>query len=102
MSDNRRRYRTIRKELKRLYPIEPKGNLARHLNTLAGLISGIVGCNSAYLPKVAKKVPDNTKESRVERSSRWVKNEHIEFESYYLPYIEVLRANLAHCSLAKE
>jgi hypothetical protein len=97
MSDNRRRYRTIRKELKRLYPIEPKGNLARHLNTLAGLISEIVGSKSAHLSKVAKKVPNNTKkESRVKRFSRWINNEGIEFECYYLPFVEALLVGLAH------
>lgn len=97
MSDNRRRYRTIREELKRLYSTEPQGNLARHLNTLAGLVSGIVGSNSAHLPKIAKKVPDNTKrESRVKRFSRWVNNDRIEFKCYYLPYVEALLASLAN------
>jgi hypothetical protein len=97
MSDNRHRYRTIRRALKELCPSEPKGNLARHLNTLAGLVSGIVGSNSAHLPKIAKKVPDNTKkESRVKRFSRWVNNERIEFKCYYLPYVEALLASLAH------
>lgn len=43
MSDNLPRYRAIRSALQRLYPREPTGNLARHLNTLAALISGIVG-----------------------------------------------------------
>jgi hypothetical protein len=42
MSDNLRRYRAIRNGLRQLYPTEPKGNVARHLNTLAGLISGIL------------------------------------------------------------
>ena len=41
MSDNQRLYRTIRNSLNRLYPIEPEGNLARHLNTLAGLVVNI-------------------------------------------------------------
>lgn len=97
MSDNQRRYRTVRKQLKKLYPFEPQGNLARHLNTLAGLVSGIVGSHSSQLPKIARKVPDNTKkESRVKRFSRWVNNERIEFELYYLPYVEALLASLAH------
>ena len=46
MSDNLMRYRAIKKALKQLYPKEPQGNLARHLDTLAGLISGIVGSKS--------------------------------------------------------
>ena len=43
MSDNLRRYRAIRDAIKQLYPTEPRGNTARHVNTLAMLISGIVG-----------------------------------------------------------
>ena len=97
MSDNRRRYRAIRGALKGFYPCEPKGNVARRLKTLAGLVSGIVGSGCAHLPKIAKKVPDNTKkESRVKRFSRWIDNEHIEYSCYYLPYVEGLLASLAH------
>jgi len=77
MSDSRRRYRAIRDALKRLYPCEPKGNLARHLNTLAALISGIVGSQRANLPAIAAKAPDRAKpESRIKRYARWIINEH--------------------------
>lgn len=100
MSDNHRRYHAIQKALKELYPFEPRGNLARHLNTLAGLISGIVGCKSVNLPKVAMKVPDASKpESRSKRFSRWVNNEGIEFETYFLPFAQVLLACLAQWPL---
>ena len=34
MSDTQRQYRTIRNRLNQLYPVEPQGNRARHLNTL--------------------------------------------------------------------
>jgi len=61
MSDNLRRHRAIKQALKQLYPKEPQGNLARHLNTLAGLISGIVGSKSTNLPHVASKVPNGKK-----------------------------------------
>ena len=62
MSDNRRRYRAIRAALKGCYPYEPKGNLARRLNTLAGLVSGIVGFGGTFLkPGVYEKTgPGNT------------------------------------------
>lgn len=52
MSDNRRRYRAIKRALKQLYPKEPTGNLARHLNTLAALVSGIVGGKSVNLSSI--------------------------------------------------
>ncbi len=46
MSDNLRRYRAIRNALTQAYPTPPTGNFARHLQTLAALISGIVGSKS--------------------------------------------------------
>ena len=79
MSDNLRRYRARKQALKQLYPKEPKGNLARHLNTLAGLISGIVGSKSTNLPHIASKVPDGTEpESRIKRFSRLIDNAYVE------------------------
>jgi hypothetical protein len=96
MSDNHRRFQTVRQALKQLYPEEPRGNAARHLNTLAAMVSGIVGSKSSHLPALASKAPDATKrESRVKRFSRWVDNEAITAEYYFLPYAEALVASLA-------
>jgi hypothetical protein len=96
MSDNLRRYRAIRAALAQCYPTSSQGNFARHLNTLAALISGIVGSKSSQLPHIATKVPDGTKpESRVKRFTRWLDNAHILEEVYFLPYAEVLLRHLA-------
>jgi hypothetical protein len=96
MSDNLRRYRAIRRSLTQCYPGESTGHVARHLNTLAALISGIVARKSTQLPKVASNVPDgNRPESRVKRFSRWLRNDLIAEEVYFLPYAEVLLAHLA-------
>ena len=46
MSDNLRRYRAIRAALLQGYPGQPTGTIARHLTTLAALMSGIVGSNT--------------------------------------------------------
>jgi len=100
MSDNQRLYRTIRNSLNRLYPIEPEGNLARHLNTLAGLVTGIVRSQRTHLPAIAAQVPDGTKEeSRVKRFRRWIDNERIEGETYFLPYAQWLIDRLAKDTL---
>src|SRR5689334_4561919 len=51
---------------------------------------------STQLPKVAAKVPNGTKpESRVKRFTRWLDNERILEEVYFLPYAEILLAHLA-------
>jgi hypothetical protein len=96
MSDNLRRYRAIRDALAQCYPTSSQGNFARHLNTLAALISGIVGSKSSQLPHIATKVPDGTKpESRVKRFTRWLDNDHSLEEVYFLPYADGLLRHLA-------
>jgi hypothetical protein len=96
MSDNLRRYRAIRDALTQWYPGQPTGTVARHLTTLAALISGIVGSKSTQLPSVATKIPDGAKpESRVKRLARWLDNERILEEVYFLPYVDLLLTQLA-------
>src|ERR687886_2110756 len=96
MSDNLRRYRAIRDALTQCYPGQPSATVARHLITLAALISGIVGSKSTQLPHIAAKVPNGTKaESRVKRFARWCDNAHILEEVYFLPYADVLLRQLA-------
>src|SRR5262245_53142151 len=96
MSDNLRRYRAIRDALIQGYPGQLPGPVARHLTTLAAMISGIVGSKRAHLPHIAAKVPDGTQaESRVKRFARWVRNARITEEVYFVPYAQVLLAHLA-------
>ena len=96
MSDNLRRYRAIRHALAQCSPTPSLGTFARHLNTLAALISGIVGSKSTPRPHIATQVPDGTKpESRVKRFARWCDNAHILEEVYFLPYVDVLLRHLA-------
>ena len=86
MSDNLRRYRAIRDALTQWYPGQSTGTVARHLTTLAALISGIVGSKSTQLPRVATKIPDGTKPaSRVKRLRRWLDTACILEEVYFLP-----------------
>ena len=96
MSDNLRRYRAIRRALTQCYPGEMSGRMAQHLTTLAAFISGIVGSKSSQMPSIATKIPDRaTPESRVKRLSRWLGNEEVKEEIYFLPYAEILLKCLA-------
>ena len=100
MSDNLRRYRAIRDALIQGYPGQPTGTVARHLTTLAAMISGIVGSKSTQLPHIATKVPDGTQsESRVKRFARWVRNDKITAAVYFVPYAKVLLTQLAFQTL---
>lgn len=96
MSDNLRRYRAIRDALTQWYPGDPKGHEARHITTLAAIISGIVASKNTQLPQIASQVPDGSKpESRVKRFTRWLRNDRISEEVYFIPYADRLLAHLA-------
>jgi hypothetical protein len=96
MSDSRRVHRAIKEAMKQLYPEEPRGNLARHLATLAGMVTGLVLGKSCQLPKMASKIPGEVHpDSRVKQMSRWVQNDGITFRLYFLPFVQPLLTNLA-------
>lgn len=96
MSDSRRVYGAIKQAVKQLYPTEPRGNVARHLNTLAGMVTGIVLGKSCQLPKLAHKAPDATlAESRPKRFSRWVQNDALPAPVYFLPLVQTVLLGLA-------
>jgi hypothetical protein len=100
MSDNHRRYRSIRLALSQMFSTEPKGGGAKQLNVLASLISGIVGSRSTNYPKIASKVPDHAKaESRVKRYSRYINEADPDQEIYLMPFAAQLLANLSDFTL---
>lgn len=95
MSDNLRRYCAIQQGLKRLLPQEPTGHQARHLNTLAMLMGGLIGSRKAHLSAIASKTPDACKrESRIKRYERFIRKDKIEQATYYLPYAQLLLQSL--------
>lgn len=96
MSDNRRVYRRIKQGLLQLYPKPLTGNQARHLNTLTGMMTGIVQSKSCHFELMAAKAPDESQvASRVKRFSRYTQNEVIDQETYFMPFIDELVAGLA-------
>ncbi len=97
MSDNLRRYRAIRDALMQLYPTSLTARQARHLSTLAALISGIVGSRQTQLPAIASKLPDRAqRESRIKRFRRWLTNARVTPEVYFVPFAQAVIQSLAH------
>ena len=93
-------YCAILRHLKQLYPAEPTGNLARHLQTLAALISGIIRSKSCQLPAIASEVPKGAspkggnRESRSKRFARFLQNKNVTPELFFLPYAQALVQSL--------
>ena len=96
MGDNHHVYRRISESLRQIYPKRLTGNQARHMNTLAGMVSGIVRSGKSQLKAMAKKAPDQSKvESRIKRFSRYLQNEGIDGQTYFMPFLEALLVGLA-------
>src|SRR4028119_2173780 len=95
MSDNLKRYLAILGALKQLCPSEPTGNYLRHLHTMAAMISGIVGSQRTNLPAIANKMAGvGQRQSRIQRLARWLKNERITPQAFFLPFAGELLASL--------
>lgn len=100
-----KRFQAVRDSLRTLFPVEPTGHLASRLNTLAGLVSGIVGSRRSNLPAIADKVPGGPSgqtmkvESRVKRFERWLRNEAVKSETFFLPFAKALLLSLCHVPL---
>lgn len=100
MSDNLKRYCAILRHLKQLSPREPTGNPARHLQTLAALVSGIIRSKSCQLPAIASEVPGGAspkggnRESRSKRFARLLQNKTVTPETFFLPYARALVESL--------
>ena len=87
MSDNVRRFQAVRTALNKYYPQSDSKRHTRHLTTLAAMVAGIVAAGSSHLPKMAQKAPDNTKtESRVKRFTRFIQNQRITYEAFFMPF----------------
>jgi len=87
MRDASRRHREIWLMLKNAYPTEPRGRVAHHLNTLVMMVCGLIGSGKSHLSAIAGQAPSQSKtESQIKQFSRWLANENIDAEVYYLPY----------------
>lgn len=97
MSDTYRRYRAIKQSLLQALSTHGRGHREKHLNTLAALICGIVGAQHSQLPKIASKAPGLGAKltSRIKRFTRWVENERITYDTYFLPFAQAVLTSLA-------
>jgi len=97
MSDTYRRYCAIKTALRQVIAVKPDSHAEKRLNTLTGLICGIVGSQHSQLPKVADKAPSHgaKRESRLKRFKRWLCHSEVTVETYFLPFAQALLAALA-------
>lgn len=69
----------------------PSGHKAKRLNTLCGLITGMIHKGSSSLSVISTGLlKEVDAASKTKAAKRFVYNEHIDVEGYYLPFIQKL------------
>lgn len=96
MTNAYRLYRTIYNSLNKTCQLQGGKRQHNCLNILAGFISGILQAGEVKLSDVADGIPHKGKtESKIMSLRRWLKNEKVTAELFYLPFIETLIVCLA-------
>src|SRR6266496_3272967 len=91
-------YRTIKRTLAQTLHARPGSHQEQHLNTLAGMICGIVGAQHVQFAQIADHAPlrGRKNESLITRFRRFVKQKTVTPEAIWLPFATTVLASLAH------
>ena len=95
MSDCKDIYRKVQEFMRNFHSEPITGNLARNMNTLAAMITGILVGRETQLPKIALNVPDPVAAASVEkRVKRLLINNSVSEEIYFFPFIQTMLLKL--------
>lgn len=88
MRNNNNFRKNIESGLKKLYGKELQGNCLRRFNTLVGIVSGLIDSQHVSLARIADHQAGNIHTmSQVRKSERWLRNEWIDTETFYIPFV---------------
>ena len=90
-------YRTIKRTLAQTLHARPGSHQEQHLNTLAGLICGIVGAQHVQFAQIADHAPRRGRKNErlITRFRRWVKHKTATPEAVWLPFAKAVLTSLA-------
>ena len=96
MTDKMKVYTKVLKTMKQMLPTMPENRVV----VLAMLVAGIVTGRKAQLSEISLNIPHTAKpESLVKRFHRFVKNDHIEPETVYMPFVDLILEALSDAPL---
>lgn len=90
-------YNQLRRSLCSVYEVPPQGNELKRINTLCGMIAGMIRKGSSHMADIGSGLPQNIDaNSREVAAKRFVDNKWVDYETYFLPFIsQFLRAVFA-------
>ena len=81
-------YNRIKQSLLSTLPEQPEGNALKRLNTLSGLITGMIRKGSSHMPAIGSGIAKNIDaNSKTVAATRFISNEWTDYDTHYLPFL---------------
>lgn len=81
-------YSEINRVLLSAFQMQPQGNALKRLNTLSGLITGMIKKGDSHLPSIGSGLPkDIDANSKTIAATRFIDSEWTDYETHYLPFL---------------
>lgn len=91
-------FQQIQTRLVNLSEVRPEGNALKRLNTLSGLVSGMIRKGSSHLPDIGSGLPQNINaDSKTVAAKRFVENKWTDYELHFLPFLTVFIRGVIAC-----
>lgn len=92
-------FHQIQSRLKSLYETAPEGNALKRINTLSGLVSGMIRKGSSHLPDIGSGLRKNIDaHSKTTAAKRFVENKWTDYESHFLPFLSAFLQGILLCT----
>ena len=91
-------FNQIQSRLIGLSATAPQGNALKRINTLSGLISGMIRKGSSHLPDIGSGICKNIDaHSKTTAAKRFVENKWTDYETHFLPYLSAFVRGIVAC-----
>jgi len=91
-------FHQIQSRLKSLYATTPEGNALKRINTLSGLVSGMIRKGSSHLPDIGSGLRKNINaNSKTIAAKRFVENKWTDYETHFLPFLSAFLRGVLLC-----
>ncbi len=91
-------FHQIQSRLKSLHEVAPEGNALKRINTLSGLVSGMIRKGSSHLPDIGSGLRKNIDaHSKTTAAKRFVENKWTDYETHFLPFFSAFLRGVLLC-----
>ena len=96
-------FHQIQSRLVSLHEITPEGNALKRINTLSGLVSGMIRKGSSHLPDIGSGLRKNiNSNSKTVAAKRFIENKWTDYDVHFLPFLAAFLRGILLCTSCLE